>query len=57
VITAVHGMTAGRAMYFINESDIVICSDDATFFHPHANGGMVSALEPVGMLRRCGSGW
>jgi E-phenylitaconyl-CoA hydratase len=52
VITAVHGMAAGGAMYFINESDIVICSDDATFFDPHANGGMVSALEPVGMLRR-----
>jgi enoyl-CoA hydratase/carnithine racemase len=52
VITAVHGMAAGGAMYFINESDIVICSDDANFFDPHANGGMVSALEPVGMLRR-----
>lgn len=52
VVTAVHGMAAGGAMYFINESDIVICSDDATFFDPHANGGMVSALEPVGMLRR-----
>src|SRR5246127_2739774 len=52
VITAVHGMAAGGAMYFIKESDIVICSDDATFFDPHANGGMVSALEPVGMLRR-----
>ena len=38
VITAVHGMAAGGAMYFINESDIVICSDDATFFDPHANG-------------------
>jgi enoyl-CoA hydratase/carnithine racemase len=36
----------------VNESDIVICSEDATFFDPHANGGMVSALEPVGMLRR-----
>jgi enoyl-CoA hydratase/carnithine racemase len=52
VITAVHGMAAGGAMYFINESDIVICSDEANFFDPHANGGMVSALEPVGMLRR-----
>jgi E-phenylitaconyl-CoA hydratase len=52
VIAAVHGMAAGGGMYFINESDIVICSDDATFFDPHANGGMVSALEPVGMLRR-----
>jgi E-phenylitaconyl-CoA hydratase len=52
VIAAVHGMAAGGAMYFLNESDIVICSEDATFFDPHANGGMVSALEPVGMLRR-----
>jgi enoyl-CoA hydratase/carnithine racemase len=52
VIAAVHGMAAGGAMYFLNESDIVICSEDATFFDPHASGGMVSALEPVGMLRR-----
>jgi enoyl-CoA hydratase/carnithine racemase len=52
VIAAVHGMAAGGAMYFINESDIVICSQDATFFDPHANSGIVSALEPVGMLRR-----
>jgi enoyl-CoA hydratase/carnithine racemase len=52
VICAVQGMAAGGAMYFINESDIVICSSDATFFDPHANGGMVSALEPMGMLAR-----
>jgi enoyl-CoA hydratase/carnithine racemase len=52
VIAAVHGMAAGGAMYFLNESDIVICSEDATFFDPHASGGLVSALEPVGMLRR-----
>lgn len=52
VIAAVHGMAAGGGMYFLNEADIVICSTDATFFDPHANGGMVSALEPMGMLRR-----
>lgn len=52
VICAVHGMAAGGAMYFINECDIVICSSEATFFDPHANGGMVSALEPIGMLAR-----
>jgi enoyl-CoA hydratase/carnithine racemase len=39
-------------MFFLNQSDIVICSEDATFFDPHANGGMVSALEPIGMLHR-----
>jgi enoyl-CoA hydratase/carnithine racemase len=52
VVAAVHGMCAGGAQYLVNESDIVICSEDATFFDPHANGGIVSALEPIGMLHR-----
>ncbi|WP_409330888.1 enoyl-CoA hydratase/isomerase family protein [Trujillonella humicola] len=52
VIAAAHGMTAGGGMYFLNEADIIICSEDATFFDPHANGGMVSALEPIGLMRR-----
>ncbi|HEY4333489.1 MAG TPA: enoyl-CoA hydratase-related protein, partial [Ilumatobacteraceae bacterium] len=52
VIAAVQGMCAGGGMYFINECDIIICSDSATFFDPHANGGVVSALEPIGMLHR-----
>ena len=52
VVTAVHGMAAGGAQYFLNESDIIICSDDATFFDPHASVGIVSALEPIGMLAR-----
>ena len=52
VIAAVHGMCAGGGMYFVNEADIVICSEDATFFDPHMNGGIVSALEPIGMLHR-----
>jgi (E)-benzylidenesuccinyl-CoA hydratase len=52
VVTAVHGLAAGGAQYFINESDIVICSDDAVFFDPHANVGIVSALEPIGMVHR-----
>ena len=52
VITAVHGMAAGGAFYWLNESDIIVCSEDATFFDPHASGGMVSSLEPIGLLRR-----
>ena len=52
VVAAVHGMCAGGGMYFVNEADIVVCSDDATFFDPHANGHAVSALEPIGMLKR-----
>ena len=52
VVAAVHGMCAGGGQYFINEADIIVCSDDATFFDPHATGGVVSALEPIGMLQR-----
>jgi enoyl-CoA hydratase/carnithine racemase len=52
VVAAVQGMCAGGGQYFINECDIVICSENATFFDPHANGGIVSALEPIGMLHR-----
>ena len=52
VVCAVHGLCAGGAQYFLNESDIIICSDDAIFFDPHANVGIVSALEPIGMLHR-----
>lgn len=52
VIAAVHGMCAGGGQYFLNEADIIICSDDAEFFDPHASAGIVSALEPIGMLAR-----
>jgi enoyl-CoA hydratase/carnithine racemase len=52
VVCAVHGMCAGGGQYMVNECDIVVASEEATFFDPHANGGIVSALEPIGMLHR-----
>ena len=52
VVAAVHGICAGGAQYFLNEADIIICSESAQFFDPHANGSIVSALEPIGMLAR-----
>lgn len=52
VVTAVNGMCAGGAFYLLNESDIVICGDDAVFFDPHVTYGMTSALEPIGMSYR-----
>jgi enoyl-CoA hydratase/carnithine racemase len=52
LVCAVHGMAAGGAFYWINEADIVICSDDATFFDPHVSYGMTAALEPIGLARR-----
>ena len=52
VVCAVHGVAAGGAFYWINESDIVICSDDATFFDPHTTYGLVAALEAIGLAHR-----
>jgi enoyl-CoA hydratase/carnithine racemase len=54
VVCAVQGICTAGAFYFLNESDIVICSTDATFFDSHVTYGMVSALEPVGLMRRIG---
>ena len=56
VVCAVHGMCTAGAFYLLNEADIVICSDDATFFDSHVTYGLVSALEPVGLMRRIGLG-
>jgi enoyl-CoA hydratase/carnithine racemase len=56
VVCAVHGICTAGAFYFVNESDIVICSEDATFFDSHVTFGLVSALEPVGLMRRIGLG-
>ena len=56
VVCAVQGMCTAGAFYFLNEADVVICSTDATFFDSHVSAGMVSALEPVGLMRRIGLG-
>ena len=54
VVCAVQGICTAGAFYFLNEADIVICSDDATFFDSHVTYGLVSALEPVGLMRKVG---
>lgn len=56
VVCAVQGICTAGAFYFLNESDVVICSSDATFFDSHVSAGLVSALEPVGLMRRIGLG-
>jgi enoyl-CoA hydratase/carnithine racemase len=56
VVCAVQGICTAGAFYFVNESDVVICSTDATFFDSHVSAGLVCALEPVGLMRRIGLG-
>jgi enoyl-CoA hydratase/carnithine racemase len=48
----VHGICAGAGLFFLNDSDIPICSDDAEFFDPHMALGIASAMGPIGMLWR-----
>lgn len=54
VVCAVQGICTAGAFYFVNESDIVLCSPDATFFDSHVTYGMVSAIEPIGLMRKVG---
>jgi len=54
VVCAVQGLCTAGAFYFVNESDVVVCSPQATFFDSHVTFGMVSALEPVGLMRKVG---
>jgi enoyl-CoA hydratase/carnithine racemase len=56
VVCAVHGICTAGAFYFLNEADVVICSEDATFFDSHVTFGLVSAIEPIGLMRRIGLG-
>ena len=52
LLCAVHGMVAGGALYWLNEADLIIAAEDATFFDPHTSYGMVAALEPIGLAHR-----
>jgi enoyl-CoA hydratase/carnithine racemase len=50
VIAAIHGVAAGGAFYWINECDLVVCSEDAVFFDPHTSIGLVTSLTAIGMI-------
>ena len=51
-IVAVNGVCAGAGLHFVADGDIAICSDAASFVDTHVNVGQVTALEPIGLLRR-----
>jgi enoyl-CoA hydratase/carnithine racemase len=52
VITAVNGYCCGGGLHFVADSDLVICSDNATFFDTHVKVGLIAGMEPVGLARR-----
>ena len=52
VICAINGTCAGAGLHFVMGADIVIASSNAVFLDPHVSVGQVSALEPIGLIRR-----
>ena len=52
VICAVNGICCGGAFYFLSECDIIIASENATFFDPHVTYGMPAVYEPIKMTQR-----
>jgi len=51
IICAVNGIAAGAGLDLVTSSDIVIASDQATFFDPHVSVGIVSGREAVRLAR------
>ena len=52
VITAVNGMVTGGGLHFIADSDLIVATEEATFFDNHVRVGLVAAQEPIGLIRR-----
>jgi len=52
VIAAINGMAAGGGLHFVVDSDIVLCSESATFFDTHVKVGLIAGLEAVGLARK-----
>ena len=52
VICAVNGICCGGGLHFVADSDIVIASNNATFFDTHVKVGLVAGLEPVSLSRK-----
>ncbi len=52
VVAAVNGMACAGALYILGECDILLASDNATFFDPHVTYGMVSSFEAIHLLQK-----
>ena len=51
-IVAVNGVCAGAGLHFVADGDIVIADEGASFVDSHVNVGQVTALEPIGLMRK-----
>src|SRR5690606_24420749 len=51
IVTAVNGMCAGGGLHFLDTAEVVVSSDEATFFDPHVNVAIAACGETLGMVR------
>jgi E-phenylitaconyl-CoA hydratase len=51
IVCAVNGICCG-GLHFLCDTDIIIGSENASFFDPHVNVGLISGWEPIGLSRR-----
>jgi enoyl-CoA hydratase/carnithine racemase len=51
IVVAINGICCGAGLDWVTTGDIVIASDQATFFDPHVSIGLVSGRETVRLAR------
>lgn len=52
VVAAVNGYCTAGGWHFVNDADVVLCSETATFFDTHHDVGIANPVEAVGALSR-----
>jgi enoyl-CoA hydratase/carnithine racemase len=52
IIAAVNGICCGGGLHLVCDTDIIIGSENAVFFDPHVDVGLVTGWEPIGLSRR-----
>lgn len=52
IVVAVNGHCCAGGWHFVNDADVILCSDNATFFDTHVDVGLANPVEAVGLLSR-----
>ena len=52
VIAAVNGVCVAGGWHFVSDADIVICSENATFFDVHTRTGLINPMESVDLMSK-----
>jgi len=52
IIAAVNGICCGGGLHLVCDTDIIIGSENAQFFDPHVDVGLITGWEPIGLSRR-----